>query len=219
MLESTTEPGGEEIQEIKDVRLPRPPPQHEEFPMAAMRTAMPVTTADLSELKPVVCDADLQQAAMHGDVDAVRYLIGAGTSVNAPLHCNDAPDGDVFQTLMHILASQPQLQDGIEVLAEIVKMKANLNARSSLGATPLSCACLHKHVAAVELLLAYGADVKPRDDTGRDAVHCAVILAHARVITRIPSNRSRNSKKRASQEGKKKKCAIIQSRIKALRGG
>mmetsp|Transcript_90010 Transcript_90010/g.159368 ORF Transcript_90010/g.159368 Transcript_90010/m.159368 type:complete len:1285 (-) Transcript_90010:108-3962(-) len=169
MLDGTTEPGEEEIKVIHrpDMECIHPPEPDE------------VTAADVSEmLSAAVCDADLQQAAIQGDVDGVRYLIGAGTSVNAPMRCND-PDGDVFQTLMHVLSSQPDLPDGMEVLAEIVKMKANLNARSSLGATPLSCACLHKHVAAAELLLAYGADVKPRDDRGRDAVHCAVILAHS----------------------------------------
>jgi cAMP-specific phosphodiesterase 4 len=122
-----------------------------------------------------VSDSYLQEAALAGNVSLVQKLLSEGTSVNAPMRCGDS-DGDTFATILHVLSSQPDLPNCTEVLSEVVKMKANLNARSSIGATPLTRACLHKNVGAAELLLVYGADVKPRDDKGRDAVTCSVML-------------------------------------------
>jgi len=122
-----------------------------------------------------VSDQDLQEAALWGDEALVRYLICAGSSVNAPMRV-DSPDGDVFMTLLHVLSSRPELPNGKEVLSELVRQKANINARSSIGSTPLSRACLHKHVDAAQLLLHCGADTKPIDDRGRNAARCAIEL-------------------------------------------
>jgi len=102
-------------------------------------------------------------------------MISTGAMVNAPIACSD-PDGDMFVTLLHVISSRADLPKSTEVLAEIVRGKANLNARSSLGATPLARACLYKHIGAAELLLQFGADPSPTDDKGRDALHCAVSL-------------------------------------------
>lgn len=121
-----------------------------------------------------VTDHDLQEAALRGDVAHVKQLIFSGTSVNAPIRCNE--DGDTFATLLHVLSSRPDIHQCTQVLHELLRKRANLNARSSAGSTPLSRACLHKHVDAAELLLVAGADVAPRDDKGRDAITCSAIL-------------------------------------------
>lgn len=131
--------------------------------------------------RPKVSDRDLQEAALAGDAELVRHLINVGASVNAPMRCND-PDGDTFATLLHVLSSRPEQMRCTEVLHEITKAKANLNARSSTGSTPLTRACLHKNVGAAELLLTCGADVKPRNDQGRDAATCCVTLVNAPVV-------------------------------------
>jgi ankyrin repeat protein len=138
-----------------------------------------ITNPEVSSLK--VTDHDLQVAALAGDVELVRRLIGEGTSVNAPMRCND-PDGDTFATLLHVLSSRPDLPNCTEVLNVIIKVKANLNGRSSTGSTPLIRACFHKHVGAVEMLLVYGADVKTRDDKRSDASASCVMLIAPKVV-------------------------------------
>lgn len=120
----------------------------------------------------------LHAAALRADLDLVRKMIGAGASVNVPIGPmkQSGSDNDLFVTLLHVLGGKPSLQRGVEVMTEIARGKANLNARSSLGSTPLARACLHKHLHAAELLLELGADPAPVDDRGRTALLCAVSL-------------------------------------------
>jgi len=115
---------------------------------------------------------DLQEAAMRGNVPLMRQLIRAGASVNAPMR---PESDDEFMTLLHIFAMKPELPNGIQVISEIIRGRANLNVRSSLGSTPLSCACFVKHPGAVKVLLEAKADASPTDDKGCTAVRCAVL--------------------------------------------
>lgn len=119
-----------------------------------------------------VANDDLQEAALRGDVGLVRRLIHAGASVNAPMRpeCEDE-----FMSLLHVLALKPEMPNGSRIMAEIIHRGANLNVRSSLGSTPLACACLSKHVGAVEVLLEARADPSPVDDRRRTATCCAVL--------------------------------------------
>jgi ankyrin repeat protein len=115
---------------------------------------------------------DLQEAAVRGNIPLIRQLIRAGASVNAPMR---PESDDEFMTLLHILAMKPELPNGTQVISEIIRGRANLNVRSSLGSTPLSCACSTKHTGAVETLLEAKADASPADDKGCTAVRCAVM--------------------------------------------
>jgi len=121
-----------------------------------------------------VANDDLQEAALRGDLGLVRRLIHAGASVNAPMR---PESDDEFMSLLHVLALKPEMPNGARIMAEVVSRGANLNVRSSLGSTPLGCACLAKHAGAVELLLAARADPAPLDDHGRRACCCAVLCA------------------------------------------
>jgi len=86
-------------------------------------------------------------------------------------------------SLLHILATKPELPNGARIMAEVIGMKANLNVRSSLGTTPLARACLTKHTSAVEVLLEARADVSPLDDFGRKAVLYALLPPPTRPRT------------------------------------
>jgi len=115
---------------------------------------------------------DLQEAVLRGDVTLVRRLIKAGVSVNTPVRTLQEEE---FITLLHVLSSRASIPNGTRVLVELLKSKANPNTRSSLGATPLVFACLHKHMGAVEVLLEFGAESVAVDDAGRTAARCAMI--------------------------------------------
>lgn len=123
-----------------------------------------------------VANDDLQEAALRGDLGLVRRLIHAGASVNAPMR---PESDDEFVSLLHVLALKPEMPNGSRIIAEIINRGANLNVRSSLGSTPLSCACLAKHIGAVEVLLEARADPSPLDDYGRKAACCAVLPAQS----------------------------------------
>ncbi|CAE7870931.1 unnamed protein product [Symbiodinium sp. KB8] len=66
-------------------------------------------------------------------------------------------------------------QNCSSIIAEMVRNKANLNVRSSLGTTPLSLACHAKHTEAVEVLLRAKASADPIDDYGKKAPLYAIL--------------------------------------------
>ncbi|OLQ02394.1 hypothetical protein AK812_SmicGene14774 [Symbiodinium microadriaticum] len=119
-----------------------------------------------------VTNDDLQEACLRGDLGLVKRLINARASVNAPIRPQDA---DEFMTLLHVLARKPHMQNCSSIIAEMVRNKANLNVRSSLGTTPLSLACHAKHTEAVEVLLRAKASADPIDDYGKKAPLYAIL--------------------------------------------
>jgi len=149
---------------------------------------------------PGVSDLEFQNAALKGDLEQVRAMLRSGVSVNAPMRCakgamrsddeepaprimckgfapfdlSETPEEVTeFATLLHVLASRPELPNGVEIIGEVIAARADLNARSSLGSTPLAYASLHRHLGAAEALLATRADVRPLDDRGHSAMDCA----------------------------------------------
>jgi len=119
-----------------------------------------------------VANDDLQEAALRGDLGLVRRLIHFGASVNAPIRPESE---DEYMSLLHILACKPEMPNGTRIISEMLTRKAGINVRSSVGATPLSCACLSRHIGAVEVLLEAKADPAVIDDYGRKAMTCAVL--------------------------------------------
>lgn len=113
-----------------------------------------------------VSNDDLQEAIVRADMETLRRLVSHGASVNAPVRPDSSED---FMTLLHILSAKPDPPMG-PVLVEVIKMRANLNARSSTGSTPLMYACMKKNLHAIEALLLSGADELPVDDDGRSAL-------------------------------------------------
>lgn len=116
----------------------------------------------------------LQEAALRGDLCLLRkHIRRSAPPVNAPLH---AARGDEYLTLLHVIASVRSLPNGAQILQELVEAKANPNARSTLGSTPLMFACFHKNVHIAEVLLENEADPEAVDDHGKTALRYAVSL-------------------------------------------
>eukprot|EP00928_Gymnodinium_smaydae_P015225 TRINITY_DN1558_c0_g2_i5.p1 TRINITY_DN1558_c0_g2~~TRINITY_DN1558_c0_g2_i5.p1 ORF type:complete len:1215 (+),score=272.89 TRINITY_DN1558_c0_g2_i5:296-3940(+) len=116
---------------------------------------------------------DLQEAMLRGDLGLVRRLVAEGASVNAPVRPESE---DNFMTLLHVLAQKAEVPNCTALIKEVLEMRANLDARSTIGMTPLSCGCLAKHASAVAVLLESRADASVVDDTGRNCVNCAIEL-------------------------------------------
>ncbi|CAE7600323.1 dnc [Symbiodinium natans] len=116
---------------------------------------------------------DLHEAALRGDIQLVHKFVEAEAPVNAPLR---VAGGDEYLTLLHVISARPTLPNGPGIAYELIYGKANPNARSTLGSTPLMFACFHKNVALAEVLLETGADPDAVDDHGKTALRYAVSL-------------------------------------------
>ena len=111
---------------------------------------------------PTGPDAPVADAAMRGDLDAVRSLLAAGEDVNGAL-------GDGM-TALHWAAMKGRL-DVAEVL---LAAGADLEAGTRLGGhTPLHVASRAAHAPLVEALLQAGADADAATSTGATALHFA----------------------------------------------
>jgi ankyrin repeat protein len=107
-------------------------------------------------------DAPVADAAMKGDIEAVRVLLKAGAEVNAP-------QGDGM-TALHWAAETGNLQ-----LANLLIFAgANLEAVTRVARyTPLLIAAEAAHGALVEALVEAGANVDARTVGGATALHVA----------------------------------------------
>ncbi|CAM9810930.1 unnamed protein product [Scytosiphon promiscuus] len=100
----------------------------------------------------------LHAAAMSGSGDAVRFLLAHDySSLEAKDH-----DG---RTPLHLASGHRLGSDS--TLVALVESGANVEARTSLGETPLHKACESLRVSAVQQLLLYGADQAAVDAGGR----------------------------------------------------
>ncbi len=119
-------------------------------------------------------DAPVADAAMRGDLDAVRALLAAGEDVNAA-----RGDG---MTALHWAAMKGRL-DVAEVLIEA---GAELEAGTRLGGhTPLHVASRAAHAPLVEALLTAGADALAATSTGATALHFAAAGASPEAVAAL----------------------------------
>jgi ankyrin repeat protein len=60
----------------------------------------------------------------------------------------------------------------------LLRKKADVDARTNFGETPLLLAAFQGHIDVVELLLAKNADVNARDNSGMTPLHYALANHH-----------------------------------------
>merc|ERR1739848_446783 len=107
-----------------------------------------------------------------GDLERVLHLVESGASVNAPFFTQEGG----YVTLLHLVGEHLELLNAVPIFLELLRGKANLNARSSTGCTPLISACLHKNLLVAQALLDAGADVSPANDDGLDAIAASATI-------------------------------------------
>jgi len=113
----------------------------------------------------------IADAAMRGDVAAVRTLIARRADVNAA-------QGDGM-TALHWAADHGDSAMAVELL----RAKANVTARTRIGAyTPLHIAARTGSPAVVHALLAAGSDVKATTTSGATALHFAAAAGNPDVV-------------------------------------
>ncbi len=110
----------------------------------------------------------LMWAVSFGRPDVVEQLVAAGADVAAMGHF--ALFGAVTAT-----SSDRPTHATVEALELLLRVGADLHARSDQGMTPLGQAVLEGHREFVEVLLRAGADINALDGNGRTALFWAVL--------------------------------------------
>ena len=118
---------------------------------------------------------DIHQAAMDGNIAAVKQHLDAGTDLEAR---------DLLGMTPLIIAAHLGHKEIAELL---ITNGADVNAKDNIGATPLHKAALKGRKEAVELLIANGADVNAKDEIG-GALHYAAASGHTEVVGRLIAN-------------------------------
>ncbi|MCX8155829.1 MAG: ankyrin repeat domain-containing protein [Verrucomicrobiae bacterium] len=153
----------------RDTVVP-PPPRYPAIIMAVRSNDLAALGAILTTNTAAVEATDTNQwTALHhaaevGTVQAAQVLLNAGARINAQGHGGVAP--------LHIAVQRNDLA----MASLLISNKADVNLRTSIGATPLLlAAAAGKMGDMVKLLLAAGADPRARDRFG----NTALILAAA----------------------------------------
>ncbi|HTW51611.1 MAG TPA: ankyrin repeat domain-containing protein [Stellaceae bacterium] len=102
---------------------------------------------------------NIPRAAKANDVGKIRQLLSDGTSPNQT-------DEDGTTTGMHIAAVSGNLQ----IMAILYKAGGDINARDSVGDSPLDLAVEHDQLEAAKLLLEMKARVNDQDKNGMTAL-------------------------------------------------
>jgi len=138
--------------------------------VVAVWASLAAATMPPSTVSPIA------DAAMRGDIAAVRTLIARRADVNAA-------QGDGM-TALHWAADR-----GDSAMAsELLRAKANVAARTRIGAyTPLHIASRTGNPAVVGALLSAGSDVKATTASGATALHLAAAAGNADVVKALLS--------------------------------
>eukprot|EP00928_Gymnodinium_smaydae_P038704 TRINITY_DN26639_c0_g1_i1.p1 TRINITY_DN26639_c0_g1~~TRINITY_DN26639_c0_g1_i1.p1 ORF type:complete len:1358 (+),score=323.67 TRINITY_DN26639_c0_g1_i1:209-4282(+) len=148
-------------------------------PIVSQLLGVGIWSAEGAGSSSTSADRCLQEAALQGDAARVRELIDQGASCNAPMRWSQgcAMEACRYETLLHALSDKRCAAPNVaEVALELARGRANLNARSSLGDTPLARACFRKNVDLAEVLVREGAGTQARDDEYCCALDYAVWL-------------------------------------------
>ena len=150
----------------------------------------------------------LQYSCRHGHVDRVRTLVKHKANVNARTDSGDtsltlaAKHG--HDSVVHALLSDSQClvdakgQDGytalhyscrygrVDIVRTLVKHKANFNARTDSGDTPLTLAAINKHDNVVHALSDYNCEVCTKDKDGYTALlHLSCERGYAGIVRNL----------------------------------
>ena len=121
------------------------------------KPAKPV--AEAAQPKPPTAkapDISIHEAAMDGDIEAVKQHLAAGTDVNAK-----DEDGYTLLTVAVAYGSK-------EIVELLIFNGVDVNAKNDGGSTPLNIATAQGHKEIVELLIFNGVDVNAFDPQVRE---------------------------------------------------
>ena len=114
---------------------------------------------------------NIPRAAKANDVGKIRQLLSDGASPNQT-------DEDGTTTGMHVSASSGNLQ----IMAILYKAGADINARDSVGNSPLDLAAEHDQLEAAKLLIEMKARVNDQNKNGMTALMFAAKAGDVEMV-------------------------------------
>jgi uncharacterized protein len=114
---------------------------------------------------------NIPRAAKANDVGKIRQLLSDGASPNQT-------DEDGTTTGMHVAAASGNLQ----IIAILYKAGGDINARNSVGDSPLDLAAEHDQLETVKLLLQMKARVNDQDKNGMTALMFAAKVGDVEMV-------------------------------------
>lgn len=124
----------------------------------------------LDEEAMISQEEQLREAALNGDVDAVRRLLKAGVNP-------DARDPEGRTALMYAATGGEAT-----IMELLLDAGADVNARDAYGSTALMEAALRGNAEAVDVLLTAGADVRAKNRNGQTALDWAHHLGRTKIL-------------------------------------
>jgi uncharacterized protein len=143
------------------------------------------------------CSPELVSAVERGDVPSIAAALDAGT----PVRCAD----DKGSTLLHLLVADwiEEDDEGLPsgpVAVLLIDRGADASAVDTTGKTPLMLACLLQKIAAVQGLLAAGANPNAAGPDSSSALEYALRAGDPDIVTALLRGRA-NPNQRLSGKG------------------
>ena len=161
----------------------------------------------------------LQYSCKYGHVDRVRTLVKHKANVNARTDSGDTPlmiaARNKHDNVVHALLSDSRClvdakgQDGytalqysckyghVDRVRTLVKHKANVNARTDCGETPLTLAAINKHDNVVHVLSDYNCEVLAKDkDAYTSLLHLSCERGYVGIVMTLLTEHKANANDR-----------------------
>jgi ankyrin repeat protein len=173
---------------------------------SGLRTGAFVAMIGLLLVAAVPPDSPVADAAMKGDLEAVRTLLRAGADVNAA-------QGDGM-TALHWAASR-----GDKAMAQVlIYAGANVASTTRLGAhTPLLLASRGGYAPVIETLLSAGADANAATSTGVAPIHFAAASGSSAAIDALVKQGADVNAKESASGQTPLMFAAASNRVDAIR--
>ncbi|MFN4329457.1 MAG: ankyrin repeat domain-containing protein [Limnobacter sp.] len=113
----------------------------------------------------------LSVAAMRGNLEVMRWLVAQGADKHAK-----SDDGN---QAIHLAATFANA-DAVKFCRD--ELGQSIEARGSLGITPLLVAAMQGNLAVMRWLVAQGADKHAKSDDGNQAIHLAALFSNADAV-------------------------------------
>jgi hypothetical protein len=129
------------------------------------------------ELKAAPPSMSLHEAAMQGNLEAIRQHIEAGSDLN-----EKDPMSGASPLIIATVFGQ------IEVLKALIEAGADMNAGNNEGSTPLIIAAVFNRIEVSKVLIEAGADMNARNNEGSTALHTAALLCRTEIVDVLLKN-------------------------------
>ncbi len=135
----------------------------------------------------------LTWAFKHGHLDIVKKAIKTGADVNA----TDRSGNPILITAYkHVYSNMPSIfasnkihlesiKEPIEIIQQLIKAGANINATDKSGRTILILASENGHLDIIKKLINSGADVNATDEYGWTALVCSSYNGHREIVKEL----------------------------------